>query len=56
MKKIKVIGFAGIVNGKIDTGWQRDKEFKDGLYGIFKTRKEAREKYEGVIKVEIKQI
>ncbi len=44
-------GYAGIVDGKIDTGWIAGEDYSDNLYGIFKTKKEAEEHYEGVVKV-----
>jgi len=60
-KKQKIIiAWAGLVDGKLDSGWLVDKGFEDGLYGIFKTKKEAKEIYQlvdskyKVSKVEIK--
>uniref|UniRef100_A0A6H1ZQK9 Uncharacterized protein n=1 Tax=viral metagenome TaxID=1070528 RepID=A0A6H1ZQK9_9ZZZZ len=54
-KKQKIIiAWAGLTNDKLDSGWLIDKGYKDGLYGIFKTKKEAKEIYQEVSKVEIK--
>lgn len=51
MKNI-IKAWAGLVNHELDSGWFHPK-YQDGLYGIFKTRKEAKQHYENVIPVEI---
>ena len=60
-KKVEMIAWAGIITNskdkvKIDNGWIPESNYQDGLLGIFKTRKEAKQRYEGVIKVKITQI
>jgi len=53
MNKI-IKAWAGIVDDKLDLGWLESKSFKDGLYGIFKTKKEAKSHYKEVVPCEIK--
>ena len=54
-KKQKIIiAWAGLVNAKLDSGRLVNRGFEEGLYGIFKTRKEAKKIYHKVSKVEIK--
>lgn len=51
VKKIKA--WAGIIRDRIDHGWIFEDDFNDGIYGIFKTKRQAKEKYEGVIPITI---
>ena len=55
MEKI-TIAWAGFCEDKLDYGWDEDKSFQDGHYGIFKTKKEAKEHYEEVRKIIIKAL
>ncbi len=55
-KKLETIGWAGFTDDKIDFGMLRDEGFRDGLFGIFKTRKEAKIYYEDVRKIKITQL
>ena len=52
-QKKETIGWAGFMDDKLDRGWIEQDNFLDGLFGIFKTKKEAKEKYEDVRKVKI---
>ncbi len=53
MKKKQIKAWAGFVNDELNMGWIEDEKYKDKLYGIFKTRTEARKHYEDVRKVKI---
>ena len=55
-REIKIIAYAGFVDNKLDFGWIENEKFLDGLYGIFRTKKEAKKHYQQVKKVEIKII
>jgi len=55
-REIKIIAYAGFVDNELDFGWIENEKFKDSLYGIFKTKKEALKHYQRVKKVEIKII
>jgi len=46
MKPIKA--WAGYVEGKIDMGWIEQQSFNDSLYGIFRTKHEAKSHYQDV--------
>ena len=46
-------GWAGFVDGKLDMGWIEAVKYTDKTYGIFKTRKEARKRYQDVRPVTI---
>jgi len=53
-RKVKEIkAWAGICDGKLNTGWIENAGYKDSLYGIFRNKKEARSKYELVVPVTI---
>lgn len=52
MKKT-IKAWAGICDGKLNTGWIESAGFKDSLYGIFRNRKEARSRYQMVLPVTI---
>jgi hypothetical protein len=54
MKPIKA--WAGIVDDKFDFGWNRELNFNDGQYGIYKTQQKAKEHYQEVIRVLITPI
>ena len=54
MPKInKIKAWAGITNNRLDYGWIEHEKFKDGLFGIFKTRIEAKKHYQKVVPIEI---
>lgn len=47
----QIIAYAGITEGKLDYGWLESDGYQDGLYGIFRTKKEAKRRYEQVVPV-----
>lgn len=50
----KLVGWAGIVDGKVDMTTEADSDSRP-LYAIYKTKKLAKEFYEEVRKVEIRE-
>lgn len=55
-KKKQIRAWAGYTDDKLDTGWIEREGFRDGLYGIFKTRAEARKRYQDVRQVLITEV
>jgi len=49
----RIKAWGGFSEDRLDYGWHRDEDFKDGHFGVFRTKKEAEERYQDVRKLEI---